>query len=215
MVAAVLSGNRNFEGRIHPLVRRPTTWRARPWWWPTRWRAPWTSTSPRSPWARPNGRPVYLRGHLAPDAEVRERWTGRAPGAVPPRLRGVFRATSTGTHRCPWRASCTTWDPASTYIQEPPFFQDLHPGAAPASRPSAGPGAGVLGDSVTTDHISPGRAHPAGQPRRAATSSSGGCRPRTSTRYGARRGNHEVMVRGTFGNIRMRNRCWPPERGRR
>jgi aconitate hydratase len=97
------------------------------------------------------------------------------------------------------------WDPDSTYIQEPSFFKDLDPDASDVEDIE---GARVLvqvGDSVTTDHISPAGAIPSKMPAGQYLIEKG-VDPRNFNSYGSRRGNHEVMVRGTFGNIRLRNK---------
>src|SRR5436309_2412877 len=96
------------------------------------------------------------------------------------------------------------WDPASTYVRQPPFFVDLTQGL---HRPADITGARVLawvGDSVTTDHISPAGAIPTDSPAGRYLIEHG-VKPADFNTYGARRGNHEVMIRGTFANIRLRN----------
>ncbi len=102
------------------------------------------------------------------------------------------------------------WAPESTYVREPPYFVDLTAEPAPVADIVGARLLAVLGDSVTTDHISPAGAikvdSPAGRYLREH-----GVEPREFNSYGSRRGNHEVMVRGTFANIRLRNRLLAPE----
>jgi aconitate hydratase len=205
VVAAVLSGNRNFEGRIHPLAR--ASYLASP---------PLVvafalagrididlSTEPLGVGA--DGEPVHL-ADLWPGAdEIRS----VIDGSIDPELfRETYAVVFDGDDR--WRAlpipsgDRYAWDDASTYIAQPPFFAGL--GAEPA-RVADIVGArvlAVLGDSVTTDHISPAGSiapwSPAGQWLQAQ-----GVGPLDFNSYGARRGHHEVMMRGTFANIRLRN----------
>ena len=205
VVAAVLSGNRNFEGRIHPLVR-----------------AAYLASPPlvvafalagrvdidleHEPLGVDgDGRPVML-AELWPSADEVAAAIGQA--VTPELFRSTYASVFEGDER--WRALPVpsgdryAWDPASTYIAAPPFFSGL------AREPEAvTPIAGarvlaVLGDSVTTDHISPAGNiaawSPAGQ-----WLQSHGVSPVDFNSYGARRGHHEVMMRGTFGNIRLRN----------
>jgi aconitate hydratase len=205
VVAAVLSGNRNFEGRIHPLVR-----------------ASYLASPPlvvafalagrvdidleHEPLGEdPDGRPVMLADIWPAEEEIR----ATIAGAVTPELfRSTYASVFAGDER--WRSLPVpegdrySWDEASTYIAAPPFFSDLtrEPGSITPIR-----GArvlAVLGDSVTTDHISPAGVIPAWSPA-GQWLQEHGVRPAEFNSYGARRGHHEVMMRGTFGNIRLRN----------
>ncbi|MCS7050072.1 MAG: aconitate hydratase AcnA, partial [Thermomicrobium sp.] len=206
VVAAVLSGNRNFEGRIHPQVR--AAYLASP---------PLVvafaiagrvdidlTTEPLG--YDPNGEPVYLRDVWPTPEEIRaamEKAIG--PELFVERYREVF----TGDER--WRSlpvptgDLYEWDPASTYIQEPPFFQDLALEPPPLRDIERARVLAWLGDSVTTDHISPAGSIPVHSPAGQYLVAHG-VQPKDFNSYGARRGNHEVMVRGTFANIRLRNR---------
>ena len=96
------------------------------------------------------------------------------------------------------------WDPDSTYVREPPFFIGMPPEPRAASRLIDARVLALLGDSITTDHISPAGSISGTSPA-AAYLREHGVEPRDFNSYGARRGNHEVMVRGTFANIRLRN----------
>jgi aconitate hydratase len=104
------------------------------------------------------------------------------------------------------------WDEASTYIRNPPFFEGLTPEPAPLTDIIGARVLAVLGDSVTTDHISPAGSIPADSPAGKYLISKG-VSPRDFNSYGARRGNHEVMMRGTFANIRLRNQLAPGTEG--
>ena len=205
VVAAVLSGNRNFEGRIHPLVR-----------------ASYLASPPlvvafalagrvdidltREPLGvGADGRPVFL-ADIWPDPDAIRAVIG---SAIDPELfRRTYATVFDGDDR--WRAlpipsgDRYDWAEDSTYVAKPPFFDGLtaEPNAVPAlngMRVLA-----VFGDSVTTDHISPAGSiapwSPAG-----AWLQGNGVEPLDFNSYGARRGHHEVMMRGTFGNIRLRN----------
>ncbi|HKF86095.1 MAG TPA: aconitate hydratase AcnA, partial [Candidatus Limnocylindrales bacterium] len=206
VVAAVLSGNRNFEGRIHPLVR--ASYLASPPLvvaFALAGRVDIDLTTEPLGTGR-DGRPVMLADIWPTPDEVR----GVVAGAVDA---GLFRTTYAsvfeGDDR--WRAlpiptgDRYAWDPDSTYIANPPFFAGLTTEPAPLRDIEGARVLAVLGDSVTTDHISPAgsiaASSPAGQWLQAQSVS-----PLDFNSYGARRGHHEVMMRGTFGNIRLRNR---------
>jgi len=161
----------------------------------------------------PDGSPVYLRELWPADAEV----TGVIESVLD---RSMFTdrygSILDGDER--WRAlpaptgAVYAWDAQSTYIRRPPFLDDTS-GADEPIQPIAGARAlALLGDSVTTDHISPAgnirASTPAGQ-----WLIEHGVEPRDFNSYGARRGNHEVMVRGTFANVRLRNQLAPGTEG--
>jgi aconitate hydratase len=205
VVAAVLSGNRNFEGRIHPLAR-----------------ASYLASPPlvvafalagrvdidlsREPLGTgTDGRPVMLAEIWPSPEEVR---STIAESVSPELFRKTYAAVFDGDER--WRALPVpdgdryAWEPASTYIAAPPFFEGLTAAPAPVRDIVGARVLAVLGDSVTTDHISPAGSIPAWSP--AGTWLQGrGVAPLEFNSYGARRGHHEVMIRGTFGNIRLRN----------
>jgi aconitate hydratase len=105
------------------------------------------------------------------------------------------------------------WDEASTYVQEPPFLEDFSMDIPPLRGISGARVLAVLGDSVTTDHISPAGSIPADDPAGRYLIEHGGLTPREFNTFGARRGNHQVMMRGTFGNIRLRNELVPGREG--
>ncbi|HSJ00575.1 MAG TPA: aconitate hydratase [Patescibacteria group bacterium] len=210
---AVLSGNRNFEGRIHPLAR--ASYLASP---------PLVvayalagrididlSTEPIG--TDPDGRPVML-AELWPGAdEVASVVLKAVSGEV---FRRNYASVFDGDDQ--WRdlpvpaGDRYAWDPASTYVARPPFFDGLGDGPRDPDDISGARALAVLGDSVTTDHISPAgaiaRTSPAGEWLVAH-----GVEPRDFNSYGSRRGHHEVMMRGTFANIRLRNLLTPDAEG--
>src|SRR5215218_1876372 len=213
VVAAVLSGNRNFEGRINPDVR--ANYLASP---PLVVAYALAGTVDVDLTSDPlgydvNGEPVYLKDIWPSQEEVaREIESALDPSLYKDQYANVY----TGNER--WNAVAVPsgdlyeWDPDSTYIQEPTFFKNLSP--APGELTDIR-GARVLvkvGDSVTTDHISPAGAIPSKMPAGQYLISKG-VDPRNFNSYGSRRGNHEVMVRGTFGNIRLRNQLRPGTEG--
>ena len=213
VVAAVLSGNRNFEGRINPDVR--ANYLASP---PLVVAYALAGTVDVDLSNDPlgegeDGNPVYLKDIWPSQAEVAE----EIEGALDPEIyRRQYADVYTGNEQ--WNnvdvpsGDLYEWDPDSTYIQEPSFFKGLSPEPEPLTDIQ---GARVLvkvGDSVTTDHISPAGAIPSKMPAGQYLIGKG-VDPRDFNSYGSRRGNHEVMVRGTFGNIRLRNQLVSREGG--
>ena len=212
VVAAVLSGNRNFEGRINPVVR--ANYLASP---PLVVAYALAGTMLFDPENDPlgtdaAGAPVFLRDVWPTPQELRA-----AMVTVEARLfREEYARVTEGDEH--WRSLPVpsgeryAWDDASTYIKLPPFFAGMR---REPSEPTDIRGARVLallGDSVTTDHISPAGSIPKDSP--AGQYLIGlGVDAKDFNSYGARRGNHEVMVRGTFGNIRLRNQMVPGVEG--
>lgn len=213
VAVSVLSGNRNFEGRINPDCR-----------------ANYLASPPlvvayalagrmdfdmeeEALGNDKSGKPVYLRDIWPTSQEVE---TLLRSSVSTDMFRKEYADVFTGDHR--WRAlpipkgDLYAWDARSTYIKLPPFFEGM----------SAKPGTvedlkglrvlAFLGDSVTTDHISPAGSIPADSPA-GQYLIAGGVPPKDFNSYGARRGNHEVMVRGTFANIRLRNLLAPGTEG--
>ena len=212
-VVAVLSGNRNFEGRIHPLAR--ANFLASPALVVAYAIAGTVLTDlTTEPLGEDGaGKPVYLREIWPDDQEIRaviERTL------KPERFRSRYAGLLDGTPE--WRAlkgadgATFRWDPNSTFIRRPPFFDHLQ---AQTDAPQDICGArilGMFGDMFTTDHISPiGAISP--QTSAAAYLSSLGIAPRDFVNYAARRLNHDVMVRGTFANIRVKNQMTPELEG--
>jgi aconitate hydratase len=213
VVSAVLSGNRNFEGRIHPQVR--AAFLASP---PLVVAYALAGTMDLDlaidPIGHdPNGVPIYLHDIWPTQEEVLE---AIRTGVDPAMFREEYSVVFAGDER--WQAlevprgDIYDWRSDSTYVQEPPFFQAVDseavaPGDILGARVLA-----LLGDSVTTDHISPAgsiaKESPAGR-----YLIEQGVKPHEFNSYGARRGNHQVMIRGTFANIRLRNQLVPGKEG--
>ncbi|MCU0560100.1 MAG: aconitate hydratase AcnA [Desulfobacterales bacterium] len=212
-VAAVLSGNRNFEARIHQRVKAnflmsPMLVVA----FALAGRVDIDLTS--DPLGRdPQGRPVFLREIWPSQAEIDALVARHVQQKS---FRQHYSRISKGDEfwrRLEVKASTTyAWDETSTYIRNPPYFAgfSLDPGQ-PADILEARV-LMLLGDMVTTDHISPAGAIPAHYPAGQYLISQG-VEPKDFNSYGARRGNHEVMMRGTFGNIRIKNRMVAPKEG--
>ncbi|RJQ51936.1 MAG: aconitate hydratase AcnA [Desulfobacteraceae bacterium] len=212
-VAAVLSGNRNFEARIHQSVR--SNFLASPMLvvvFALAGRIDIDLTS-EPVGLDPNGEPVYLDEIWPSDKEIQS--------LVRKHVKGRFFKTEYGRileGDDNWKnmevAESTTfqWDPQSTYIKNPPYFEGFSPELPGAVRIENAKVLAFLGDSVTTDHISPAgaiaEAYPSGQYLKEK-----GVSPAQFNSYGARRGNHEVMMRGSFGNIRIKNRLVAPREG--
>jgi aconitase A len=213
VVAAVLSGNRNFEGRVHPEVR--ANYLASP---------PLVvayalagrmdidlATEPLGEGA--DGTPVYLKDVWPTLEEVRDAVTHSVRSEMFTKEYGeVFEGDEHWRSLPVPEGDLFAWDPASTYVKHPPYFVDMadRPGAVADVR-----GARVLallGDSITTDHISPaGSIKEQGPAGRYLIEH--GVNKGDFNSYGSRRGNHEVMVRGTFANIRLRNLLAPGTEG--
>jgi len=204
IVASVLSGNRNFEGRINPHVK-----------------ASFLASPPlvvayalagnmdidfeKEPIGNGTGGPVYLRDIWPSDEETAK--------AVERSVKPEFftaRYASAADGDANWKSLPTSegelcaWQPDSTYVRKPPYFDKFDGSPLELSDISGARALAVLGDSVTTDHISPAgniaKDSPAGKHLQER-----GVAPKDFNSYGARRGNHEVMMRGTFANIRLRN----------
>ena len=213
VVAAVLSGNRNFEGRINPVVR--ANYLASPML-VVAYALVGTmdidlNNEPLG--TDRNGQPVYLRDIWPSQEEIR----GAIAAALQPDMfrrqyARVFAGDKFWQNLPVPEGELYTWDPSSTYIQEPPYFVDLSPEPAPPSDIEDAYVLAVFGDSITTDHISPAGSiavnSPAGQ-----YLIQRGVLPQEFNSYGARRGNHEVMMRGTFANIRIKNLLLPGTEG--
>jgi aconitate hydratase len=204
-VAAVLSGNRNFEARIHPLVR--ASYLASP---PLVVAFALAGTLHKDLTRDPlgegtDGRPVMLQEIWPSQAEVED----VIGSAVHQEFytREYDRIYDGDEH---WRemqsptGQIYAWDADSTYVQEPPYFEGMAPESAPLTDIEGARCLVMVGDSVTTDHISPAGSIAAASPAGQYLTSRGVERVDFNS-YGSRRGNHEVMLRGTFANIRLRN----------
>lgn len=210
-VAAIASSNRNFEGRIHPLVK-----------------ANYLASPPlvvafaiagrvdidmdREPLANVDGKDIYLKDIWPSDEEIQkltEQYVTRQTFIS--KYKDIFKGSTR------WDAvECNdsplfNWDEASTYIRNPPFFDDIfeEPEIRSISRARC---LAKLGDSITTDHISPAGAFSADSDAGRYLVSKG-VEPKDFNSYGSRRANHEVMVRGTFANVRLRNQLVPGSEG--
>ncbi len=211
-VASVLSGNRNFEGRVHPLVK--TNWLASP---PLVVAYALAGTVridiSRDPLGTSkDGQPVYLRDIWPSQKEIADAVAQVSTGMFHKEYAEVFAGDEQWQAIEVPQAATYVWQADSTYIQHPPFFDEI---SGPLPVISDVEGANILallGDSVTTDHISPAgnikADSPAGRYLRDK-----GVEPRDFNSYGSRRGNHEVMMRGTFANIRIRNEMLGGEEG--
>ena len=213
VVAAVLSGNRNFEGRINPLTR--ANYLASP---PLVIAYAIAGTVDIDFYNEPlgydpNGQPVYLRD-IWPSQEEVQRAIQRSlrPEMFREQYKDVFKGNDLWNNLEVPEGALYAWDPHSTYIQEPPFFKDMPIDPPPVTDIRGARVLALLGDTVTTDHISPAGAIPIDSPAGQYLISKG-VHPRDFNTFGARRGNHEVMMRGTFGNIRLRNQLVPDKEG--
>jgi aconitate hydratase len=213
VTAAVLSGNRNFEARIHPQVR--ANYLASPMLVVAFALAGRVSVDlEHEPLGTGrDGEPVYLRDIWPSPEEIRDTMAkALKPSMFEERYGSVFEGDEE------WQAldvpggTRFAWDPASTYVREPPFFQGLRPEPLPLSDVRSARVLAVLGNSVTTDHISPAGAIPKDGPAATYLREHGVEHPDWNT-FGSRRGNHEVMMRGTFGNVRIRNQLVPEKEG--
>lgn len=205
-VASVLSGNRNFEGRVHPLTK--ANYLASP---PLVVAFALAGTVDVNLYQEPlatggDGRPVFLRDIWPTAAEVRRI---REKAVTPEQFRGRYAQVFEGNPE--WNAVPVSlselypWKATSTYIQNPPFFEGMTVKPPPLTPLQGARCLAWLGDSVTTDHISPAgnisERSPAGQYLMSL-----GVSPADFNSYGSRRGNDRVMTRGTFANVRVRNR---------
>jgi aconitate hydratase len=212
-VASVLSGNRNFEGRIHPLVK--ANYLASPPLvvaYAIAGRVDIDLTRELLGHDR-NGRPVYLRDLWPSSAEIQAVIdTAIRPDVFRREYSHVFSANEAWNRIESPKTDQYQWDPDSTYIRRPPFFDGWIPGPHPVEPIRGARVLAVLGDSVTTDHISPAGSIARNSPA-ARYLMEHGVEPRDFNSYGARRGNHEVMMRGTFANIRIHNALTPEVEG--
>lgn len=213
VVASVLSGNRNFEGRINPHTK--ASYLASP---PLVIAYALAGRIDFDPLTEPidyakDGKPIYLRDLWPSQSEIRDTIRKTLKPAM---YRARYSQVFDGDER--WKSlkipieNSYLWNQESTYIQEPPFFKNLS-----LVPPLIGDIAGArvlafLGDSVTTDHISPAGSIPANSPAGKYLIEHG-VQPKDFNSYGARRGNHEVMMRGTFANIRLKNLLVPGTEG--
>ncbi len=213
VVAAVLSGNRNFEGRVNPQVR--ANYLASP---------PLVvayaiaghmdkdlTTEPLG--TNDKGQDVFLRDIWPSQKEIQDTISSTLK---PEMFHKAYEESLQGDER--WKALQAPvgerfqWDETSTYVKQPPFFDNMPKDPPPAADIRGARVLAVLGDSVTTDHISPAGSFAADSPAGKYLIERG-VAAKDFNSYGARRGNHEVMMRGTFANIRLRNLMLPGTEG--
>jgi aconitate hydratase len=213
VAASVLSGNRNFEGRIHPYVR--ANYLASP---------PLVvvyalagtinidlKTEPLGEDAE--GNPVYLKDIWPMNREVAEAVEQNVSSDMfTEKYLYVFSGNETWNGIQSSESELYPWEKNSTYIQEPPFFIDLALGRAAIKNINGARALALLGNSITTDHISPAGAIPPDSPAGKYLIANG-VQPREFNSYGSRRGNDRVMTRGTFANIRLKNLMVPGVEG--
>ena len=213
VVASVLSGNRNFEGRVHSEVR-----------------ANYLASPPlvvayaiagnmhvdlaSEPLGKDlEGNNVYLSDLWPTQQEIAQTRAAVVDSAM---FRANYANVYEGSER--WQALSATgsdlfeWDPASTYVRLPPYFDSMQAEPKPVTEIRNARVLALLGDSVTTDHISPAGAIKADSPAGSYLGEHG-IAPKDFNSYGSRRGNHEVMMRGTFANVRLRNQLAPGTEG--
>ncbi len=205
-VAGVLSGNRNFEGRIHAAVQ--ANYLASPPLVVAYAIAGRVNFDPKTEalGTGSDGKPVFLRDIWPTQKEIRDAVQQHVnPEQFTRNYSNVYRGDDAWRTLAVPQGSTYAWDRKSTYVQEPPYFDGLTRELVPFKKIEGARVLAFLGDSVTTDHISP-----AGSIK--ASSSAGrylvdnGVAAADFNQYGARRGNHQVMVRGTFANVRLRNK---------
>lgn len=213
VVCSVLSGNRNFEGRIQQDVR--ANYLASP---PLVVAYALAGTLNIDLTTEPigngrNGKPVFLRDLWPAGREIQETMLASVTAEM---FRSQYGKVFEGAER--WRALPVptgdrfAWESDSTYIRRPPFLENLTREPAPAIDIMGARALALLGDSITTDHISPAGSIKADSPAGKYLISQG-VTPKDFNSYGARRGNHEVMMRGTFANVRLRNLLAPGTEG--
>jgi aconitate hydratase len=214
VAAAVLSGNRNFEGRINPHVR--ANYLASP---PLVVAYALAGTvdidlSNETLGHTPDGHPVFLRDIWPSQSEIQDTVAAALRSEM---FREQYGDVFTGNQTwnaipVPEATDLYDWAPDSTYIQEPPFWADLASEVPPTENIYGARVLALLGDSVTTDHVSPAGSIAVDSPAGRYLVEHGVTR-RDFNSYGSRRGNHEVMMRGTFANIRLKNLLLPGTEG--
>ncbi len=212
-VCAVLSGNRNFEGRVHPEVRM--NYLASP---------PLVvayALAGRMDIDLQNdvlgtdleGEPVYLKDIWPSQTEIQDEIVKTVTSEMFKKTyANVFQGEEKWASLSAPDSELYDWDGASTYIRKPPFFVDMAPEPTAVADISGARVLALLGDSVTTDHISPAGAIKADSPAGKWLQEQG-VQKADFNSYGSRRGNHEVMMRGTFANVRLRNQLAPGTEG--
>ena len=209
---SVLSGNRNFEGRIHPLVRM--NFLASP---PLVVAYALAGSLDVNLFDDPlgtdnDGNPVYLRDIWPSQAEIHELMGTIDSEMFKSSYASVFAGDQNWNSLDVPTGEIYEWDPVSTYVKHPPYFEGMTLETEAVADIRGARVLALLGDSVTTDHISPAGSIAADSPA-ADYLREQGVKPSDFNSYGSRRGNHEVMMRGTFANIRLRNQLAPGTEG--
>ena len=213
-VASVLSGNRNFEGRVHALVK--ANYLASP---PLVVAYALAGTmnldiTKDAIGTGSDGKPVYLKDIWPSNAEVAQVVADCVTSEMyRSKYQDVFRGEKAWQDIPVAKGKTYSWNTESTYVQNPPYFVDMTKGATDATRDvNDARILAIFGDSITTDHISPAGNISKNSPA-AKYLQTHGVQPVDFNSYGARRGNHEVMMRGTFANIRIKNEMLPGTEG--
>ncbi len=207
-VSGVLSGNRNFEGRIHPQIRG--SWLASPPLVVAYAIAGSTNIDlTKDPIAQDaNGKDVFLKDIWPSNEEIAKEVLMITSNMFAKGYEGVFDGDEQWQSIAVTDSETYEWDPNSTYVQHPPYFEHIDQPIEALKAIDKARVLAVFGDSITTDHISPAgsikKDSPAGR-----YLMEHGVKPEDFNSYGSRRGNHEVMMRGTFANIRIRNKMIP------
>ncbi len=212
VVASVLSGNRNFEGRVHQSVR--TNWLASP---PLVVAYALAGTVKidldKDPLGKDkDGKPVYLKDLWPSSEEIQNELVKINNSMFRTQYASVFEGDEVWQSLPIPDSETYDWDSSSTYIQNPPFFDGLTKEVDDVQPVKDARILALLGDSITTDHISPAGAIKADSPAGHYLQGHD-VEPLDFNSYGSRRGNHEVMMRGTFANIRIRNEMTPDIEG--
>jgi len=213
IVAAVLSGNRNFEGRIHPQVR--ANYLASPplvvaYALAGRMDIDLTTEPLGTDRA---GQPIYLKDIWPSNDEIAKTVTECVNDSMfKARYADVFKGDDNWAQLKVAPSERYAWDPKSEYVKLPPYFENMPAQPAPLADIKGARTLAMFGDSITTDHISPAGNIAKSSPA-AKYLMERGIEPKDFNSYGARRGNHEVMVRGTFANVRLRNALVPGVEG--
>ncbi|MDH3531436.1 MAG: aconitate hydratase AcnA [Gammaproteobacteria bacterium] len=210
---SVLSGNRNFEGRIHPLIQM--NFLASP---PLVVAYALAGNLDVNLFNEPlgtgtDGSPVYLKDIWPSQAEIHDVIAANIDSDMfKSSYDSVFAGDQNWNNIRSPEGEIYSWDADSTYVKNPPYFEGMTLDPAPVKEIHGARVLALLGDSVTTDHISPAGSIAADSPA-AAYLQANGVKPADFNSYGSRRGNHEVMMRGTFANIRLRNQLAPGTEG--
>ncbi|MEH6492901.1 aconitate hydratase AcnA [Halopseudomonas sp.] len=212
VVSAVLSGNRNFEGRVHPQVK--ANWLASP---PLVVAYALAGNTRLNLAEEPLGldadnKPVFLKDIWPSNAEIAEAVALVEDSMFRSRYADVFTGDEHWQSIKISEGKTYAWQDDSTYVKNPPYFDEIDQPLKPLVNVEQARVLAVFGDSITTDHISPAGNIKASSPAGEYLQSLG-VKPEDFNSYGSRRGNHEVMMRGTFANIRIRNRMLGGEEG--